>query len=366
MASASSFIAHTLDCLVEPRYCNQDSAYERAFASLAEDTRSGARDYVRGFRRSTTHALDWAGDKLLVATKENKLILYDVERAEEDRSWQGEWMSVQCSPRDPHIAAAVSWSGKFRVFDTRTAQQAIFDADLKKVGSSMKEFLYLCWSPDAKHIAVNNRADQVYLLNLTQPGSLTLGASKNMPHEVNQMVWSGEGDALWIATGGVPGKIHVFPTPSLSHESAAAVVAHQSPTIALAADQAGKYIASGGGDYLVTLWDPQHLVCVRTFGYAAQPVTTVGFNKNGTLLAWGTGSGSAGGEKNLTFVGADTGTLYWQETTSAPVQQLKWHPNRNVIAYALNVAQLPDDRDARVRDRGDLAVLRTLKIPEAL
>merc|ERR1712048_58498 len=79
-------------------------------------------------------------------------------------------------------------------------------------------------------------------------------------------------------------------------------------TVALAADPTGKYIASGGGDCLVTLWDPKHLVCVRTFGYAAAPVTMLGFNKSGGLLAWGTGSGSTGGEKNLTIVGADSGS----------------------------------------------------------
>merc|ERR1719161_2618784 len=103
----------------------------------------------------------------------------------------------------------------------------------------------------------------------------------------------------------------------------------------MAADREGKYIASGGGDCLVTLWDPKHLVCTRTFGYAAQPVTTLGLNSSGTLLAWGTGSGSAGGEKNLSIAGADTGALYWQESTAAPVQFLRWHPKRNVVAFAL-------------------------------
>lgn len=358
--ASSSFIGKLLDPLVEPRRAGEEAAYEKAFSTFGDQERS--RDYVRGFRRSTTYALDWAGDNILVATKENKLLLYDAERGDEIRSWSGEWMSMQCNPLDPNVAAAVSWTGKFRVFDTRSSHDSIFDADLKKVSSTMKEFLCLCWAPDAKHIAVNNRSDQIYLLDLRTAGSLKLGASKNMQHEVNQMVWSSEGDTLWIATGGAPGKIHVFPAPSLSNENAAAVVAHQSMTIALAADREGKYIASGGGDCLVTLWDPRHLVCVRTFGYSAQPVTTLGFNHLGTMLAWGTGSGSQGGEKNLTFVGADTGALYWQESTAAPVQQLRWHATRSVVAYTLNYNQLPDERDAR--NRGDFAALRTLKVPE--
>jgi len=313
--------------------------------------------------------MDWAGDKLLVATKDSPGIrLQDVQTGEEERTWQGEWMSIRCDPNNPFIAAAVSWSGKFKLFDTRSASQSVFDVDLKKTSNTMKEFLVLCWSPDSKHIALNNRSDQIYLLNLrTAKGDncLRLGASKNMNTEVNQMVWTAEGDTLWIATGGTPGKIHVFPSQSLQSDSSAAVVAHQYATISLASDPAGKYVASGGADCMVTLWDPKHLVCTRTFGYAVQAVTNLDFNHNGTLLAWGTTTG----EKNLTIVGTDTGSLYWQDPTPAPVQQLRWHPKRNILAYALNASLMPEERD-QYRDRGrggrerETSIIHTLKVPD--
>jgi len=364
--TSSAFIAHVLDPLIDPQYAEQDLLFDKMFVNSDDQV---GRDYLRGFKRSSTYALDWAGDKLLIATKDNFLRLFDPEKTEEERSWPGEWMSMQCDPCTPHTAAAVSWGGKFRVFDTRAPSSFAFDVDLKKTSPTMKEFLCLCWSPDSKHIAVNNRSDQVYLLDLRLPGGgLRLGASKNMQHEVNQMVWTVDGDCLWIATGGTPGKIHVLPAPSLQSEGAAAVVAHQYTAISLAADPDGRHIASGGGDCLVTLWDPKHLVCTRTFGYATQAVTSMGFNHTGALLAWGTGgSGSTGGERNLTIVGANTGMLYWQDSTAAPVQQVRWHPKRNTLAYTLNVAQLPDERDA-LRDRRmssrDTAVVHILKIPE--
>jgi len=271
---------------------------------------------------------------------------------------------MQCDPNNPTVAAAVSWNGKFRVFDTRSTTASIFDVDLKKTSSAMKEFLFLCWSPDSKHIAVNNRSDQVYLLDLRQPGCLRLGKSKAMQHEVNQMVWPTDGDALWIATGGSPGKIHIFPAPGLQTDGATNVVAHQHTTISLAADPEGRHIASGGSDCLVTLWDPRHLICTRTFGYATQAVTTLGFNRDGSLLAWGTGgSGSSGGEKNLTIVGANTGQLYWQDPTPAPVQQVRWHPRRGALAYTLTVAQLPDEHMRRTS--GQSAVVHIINVPES-
>jgi len=359
--AAAAFIAQTLDPLVTPQCAEQDHAYEKVFGRLNDDAH--CRDYLRGFKRQSTYAVDWAGDKLLIATKENALRLFDPERgnADEERSWSGEWMSMQCDPNNPHIAAAVTWSGKFRVFDTRAANTYLFDVDLKKTSTNMKEFLVLCWSPDSKTIAVNNRSDQVYLFDLSQ-GSLRLGPTKHMQHEVNQMVWTKDGEALWIATGGPKGMIHAFPAPSMQSEGANVVVAHQYTTISLAADPTGKHIASGGGDCLVTLWDQQHMICTRTFGFATQAVTTLGFNHTGELLAWGTGgSGSSGGERNLTIAGANTGNMYWQDATPAPVQQVRWHPKKNVLAYTLNAAQLPDDRRTSNREQ---AVVHILKIPE--
>merc|ERR1719316_581406 len=194
------------------------------------------------------------------------------------------------------------------------------------------------------------------------------------------MVWagnSGDGhESLWIAGGGSPGKLHVYPAPSLKKDSACPLLAHQHSTIALAMDRQGKQIASGGQDGLVSIWDPKHCICTRTFGQATQAVTTLSLNRDSSLLAWGTGTptNNQGGEKNITIVGADTGELLWQDTTNAPVSHCKWHASRNLLAYALNVNQLPDPHDLdRGRDRGrgmvsererQGAAVHTVLIPE--
>lgn len=284
-------------------------------------------------------------------------------------------MCAQVDPNNSNLAAAISWNGKFRVLDTRSRDTNIFDVDLKKSSSAMKEFLQLCWSPDSGHIALSNRQDRLYLLDLRRPGNLTLGATKASSLEINAMTWSASGDALWLAAGGMPGRVQVYPAPSLQEDEMASLVAHQSATISLAADPTGQYMASGGADCLVNLWDPRHLVCMRSMPYATQAVTTMSFNHTGTLLAWGTGNAgsTSTGERNLTIVGAHTGALYWQDITPAPVLQVKWHSKRNVLAYTLNPAQLADDRDNQrghnshnSRDsRSNSAVVHMLKIPES-
>lgn len=366
--TSSALIAHVLEPLVAPRFAEQELLYDKIFSS--GDDQMG-REYFRGFRRVCTEMIDWAGDKLLVAGKDNMMRLFDPERNDEERSWPGEWMTAQSDPNQPHVAAAVSWNGKFKVFDTRTSANPLFDVDLKKSAQHMKEFLCLCWSPDSAHIALSNRQDKLYLLDMRAGGSLRLGASKALNVELNQMVWSPHGDSLWLATGSsTTGRVQIYPAPSLQEEGAASLVAHQTATVSIAADPTGRHMASGGADCLVSLWDPQHLVCTRALPYATQTVTTLGFNHTGALLAWGTGNPGSGstGEKNLTIVNAHTGSLHWQDSTPAPVLQVRWHPKRNVLAYTLNASQLPDERDGGMRggrvSGRDTAVVHLLKVPE--
>lgn len=368
--TSSALIAHLLDPLIDPMQVDQDRKLDRTFSwSPAPNDRDDpiSRDFVRGFKRAYVYAMDWVGDKMMVSTRENPAMrLYDPEKEMEERSWAGEWMALQTDPNNPNIVAAISWSGKFRVFDTRSSEKYVFDVDLKRSASAMKEFLSLAWSPDSKHIALNNRADQVYILNLQQAGSLKLGASKDMGIEVNQMVWGPEGETLWVATGGIPGKIHVLPAPSLRTDCSMSVVAHQQTSISMAADPTGRHIATGGNDCLVTLWDPKHLICTGSFGFATQPVMSLSFSRDGELLAWGTGGGgSQGGERNVTIVGANTGVLYAQESTNAPATHVKWHPKRNALAYAVNSTQLPEDgvTERRPRNR-ELAVINIMRMPD--
>merc|ERR1719277_791743 len=124
--TSSAQIGQILDPLIDPAFADQELFYDKI------ENAEVKKDYLRGFRRSSTYAIDWAGDKLLIATKDNALHLFDPERDEEENSWPGEWMSMQCDPNHPHVAAVVSWNGKFKVIDTRAGGSSVYDVDLKK------------------------------------------------------------------------------------------------------------------------------------------------------------------------------------------------------------------------------------------
>jgi len=364
------------DPWMDPEFAEQDARMNKAFGIDSDGDRmrdreaenSVKKDSVDGFKRCSIYAMDWAGEKLLVAAKDGPGIrLQDVQKGEEERTWSGEWMSIRTDPNNPFMAAAVAWNGKFKLFDTRHSSQSVFDVDLKKTSNAMRDFLYLCWSPDSNNIALSNRNDQIYLLNLRKPNKdncLRLGSSKNMNMEVNQMVYSPSGDSLWVATGGNPGKLHIFPSNSLQSPERS-VTAHNWTAISLACDPTGKYICSGGADGLISVWDPLQPLCLRCFLHPGQVISNVDFNYQGSLIAWGTGAGERSSERSLTLMGSNTAIPYYQELTPATVTHLRWHGSKNVLAYSLNASQMSDDRHRRGTFK-DQPIIQLLKLPDDL
>ncbi|CAJ1417793.1 unnamed protein product [Effrenium voratum] len=186
----------------------------------------------------------------------------------------------------------------------------------------MRDFLYLCWSPDSKNIALSNRNDQIYMLSLkTAKGEncLRLGSSKNMTTEVNQMVYSPNGESLWVASGGNPGKLQIFSSKSLQHPEQS-VPGHNWTAISLACDPTGKYICSGGADGLITVWEPHQPMCLRCFLHPGQVITNVDFNYTGSLIAWGTGAGLQLNMADQRIVGRIS--LHWNDKRDQEVLRI--------------------------------------------
>ena len=102
--SSLALIGDILNPLIEPFFEAEKNLYDTIFA--CGENNEVRKHYLRGFRRSSTYSIDWAGDKLLIATKDNVLLLHDPEADQAEQYWTGEWMSMQCDPQQPHIAAA--------------------------------------------------------------------------------------------------------------------------------------------------------------------------------------------------------------------------------------------------------------------
>jgi len=52
-------------------------------------------------------------------------------------------------------------------------------------------------------------------------------------------------------------------------------------------DPKGKYLATGGSDALISIWDTNDWICVRTLDKAEHPIRSVSFSFDGAFIAAG-------------------------------------------------------------------------------
>lgn len=73
------------------------------------------------------------------------------------------------------------------------------------------------------------------------------------------------------------------------------VKAHASAALCLDLDPRGAYLAVGGSDAVVGLWDTQEWICVRTLRAMEHQVKTVGFSFDGAYMSSGSDEGDGQG-----------------------------------------------------------------------
>lgn len=91
----------------------------------------------------------------------------------------------------------------------------------------------------------------------------------------------------------------------------------------------GEYLAVGGGDALVSLWDTNEWTCVRTLDLVEGPVKSVDFSFDGSYIIAG-----ADDDKKLQIAHVETGEVAWSADLAQPASQVAWHPCRYVLAYS--------------------------------
>jgi THO complex subunit 3 len=201
------------------------------------------------------------------------------------------------------------------------------------------ENIFISWSPDGKYISVGNNADVIWFIDVR---NMKPERSVSSKVEVNEMSWNLTSDLFFFTTGEGTVRIMDFPGLKLDHF----ITAHTGNCYCLKFDPKGRYFATGGADTLVTLWDIQELVCVRTFGKLDWPVRTIGFSFDGEYIA----SGSE--DHVIDISNIETGESVFQIQSSAATNSLAWHPSKHIIAYAGEETF----KEERERDQGFLRI----------
>ncbi|KAJ0408360.1 hypothetical protein P43SY_003086 [Pythium insidiosum] len=230
--------------------------------------------------------------------------------------------SLAWDPTNPHRLASTGADKTVRVWDAKTGKIA-------HSISLQSEALNIVYSHDGRYIAVSN-LDCVILIDARKHRVVRRVVN---PYEVNEVQFSKSG-FLFVAAGHPAGygtfeimKIVAEKKGNPNFENVHKVIAHAGSCFCLDFHPSGRYVALGGIDSLVSLWDLQELYCVRTFIVTTSSIRTVRFNHDGSLLAIGME------DTTLVVVHTATGETALTLQLQNVLQYLCWHPSKNVLAY---------------------------------
>ncbi|CAI5998145.1 unnamed protein product [Closterium sp. NIES-64] len=217
-------------------------------------------------------------------------------------------------PLHPDLLASASQDKSVRIWDTRSArcQQSV---------TLKGENINVTYKPDGTHIAVGNSADELTILDVRKLKPIH---KRKFTYELNEFAWDRTGSIFLVTTG--TGAVEVLGYPSL--QTLDTLHAHTAGVYSLAIDPLGRYFAAGSADALVSLWDMQHMLCVRSFTRLEWPVRTVSFSHDGRYLA------SASEDLFVDIAEVETGRSVHQIPSWAAMNSVEWNPKHLLLAYA--------------------------------
>ena len=175
------------------------------------------------------------------------------------------------------------------------------------------------------------------------PISLASGVPTALPShpqssQTNLITFSNSIDPVDLLVTQGDGSVKIFDYPSFSQLHT--LHAHTSACSSLALSPTGRYLAIGGSDALISLWDTTDWICQRTIPTTASGrVVGISWSFDGRYICVAmdevTSSSGAGSVGGLEVYHAATGEIVHTVTTAtADTPAVAWHPNRYWLAYA--------------------------------
>lgn len=89
-----------------------------------------------------------------------------------------------------------------------------------------------------------------------------------------------------------------------------------------------RFLATGGSDSIIALWDTTDWICQRTLIDMTGPVRSISFSFDGSYVVGGSDEGNG-----LEISHTETGEHVHTVKTAGPCPVVVWHPSRYVLAY---------------------------------
>lgn len=214
-----------------------------------------------------------------------------------------------------------------------------------------------------------SQGDNVFVLSPTQATPI---ASYQQPVQTNQITFCHSGKKIFLTTGEGRTKILSYPSFEpilhLSYDPSTAFTlnGHTSSCLAVEIQPTGRFLATGGSDAIIALWDTTDVrasdctlslvslggytaitlsnfelakvqnanspvsqwICQRTLIDMSGPVRSISFSFDGSYIVGGSDEGS-----ELEIVHAETGEPAHTVKTAGPCPIVAWHPSRYWLAY---------------------------------
>ncbi|KAJ3430102.1 tho complex subunit 3 tho3 [Anaeramoeba flamelloides] len=218
------------------------------------------------------------------------------------------------SEQNPNLLASASSDRTVGIWDINSSQNLEY---INTPGQNIN----ISWSPDGNTIAVVNKAN---LISFIDTRNWKIIKSRQWKIEVNEVSWDRSGRAFFITTG--RGTIEIL--SSTTFEKIKKLKSNSKNCFCLDFDKNGKYFAVGGADSLVTIWDVNSLICLRSIPVLENAVRAVKFSNDGKFIA----SGSEDYTIDISSLEDETNSQQIKQNGS--LNSIDWHPKRHLLAHA--------------------------------
>ncbi|RFU72440.1 aac-rich mrna clone aac3 [Trichoderma arundinaceum] len=191
---------------------------------------------------------------------------------------------VAFNPTKDAELCSLSSDGVVRFWDVRT--KACFN-EVTGLGDAMT----LVWAPDGQTLLVGNRSDNIFVLSPTQSTPL---ASHQQTVQTNQIAFCWSGKKIFVSTS--EGQIRILSYPefepvlSLGDGDDATeftLKGHTASCLTAELQPMGRYLATGGANSIIALWDTTDWLCQRTITRMTGPVRSISFTFDGSYVVGG-------------------------------------------------------------------------------
>ncbi|KAG6854360.1 hypothetical protein C0991_007865 [Blastosporella zonata] len=183
------------------------------------------------------------------------------------------------------------------------------------------------YSPDGRSLLYASPNHHLFFLELGREGEETKESWRHSEKDAltgSTAMFNHVGDGV-ILTHHSEHTLRILDYPSLKLRESPA--AHVGGCVAVALDPRGRYLASGGFDSIVNMFDLNEWICARTITVSEYAINALSFSHDGEYLA------IANAGNYIDICATETGVPLHRVPALASSPTVSWHPSKYVIAY---------------------------------